>query len=83
MLQLLEEKKELILDTVKDKLDKCYAPEQLAVVYNVVGNDEGYYIAKVNGWGLTAITEILAHDGEVNDMQLEREAKELGVACYL
>lgn len=80
---------ERIMDTLREKMVMGHSPGQLAVEFGILRDgggkfiDEGYFISEVNGWGYTPITEIIAHDGEVDDDGLIRELDKLGVVYCL
>jgi hypothetical protein len=66
-----------ILETIKQKMDMGYSSIQLEVDFGMLNceseeqeKEEGYYLSKLNGWGTTPITDLLAVDGEVNDKEL-------------
>ena len=68
-----------ILLAIKQKIEMGYDKSQLEVDFGELDECEGYYISKVNGWGTTPITPILAVEGEFDDENLIKELDELGV----
>ena len=68
-----------ILLEIKQKIEMGYDKSQLEVDFGELDECEGYYISKVNGWGTTPITPILAVEGEFDDDNLIKELDELGV----
>lgn len=75
-----------ILDAIHEKLDAGYSEAQLEVDFGYVNGDEsneGYYLSKLNGWGATPITEILAHDGDFDEDKLIEHLDHLGLAHCL
>ena len=68
-----------ILEAIKQKMEIGYDKSQLEVDFGELDECEGYYISKVNGWGITPITPILAVEGEFDDENLIKELDELGV----
>lgn len=74
-----------ILDAIHEKMHMGYSEEQLEVDFGTIGDDEdeGYYLSKLNGWGATPITEILAHEDEVDDEVLVDELDKFPIAhCF-
>lgn len=74
-----------ILQAIEEKQNIGYTEEQLEVDYGYIGNEEnyGYYISKINGWGATPITEILAKEGEINETELVKELDKRNIAHCL
>lgn len=68
-----------ILEAIKQKIGMGYDKAQLEVDFGELDECEGYYISKVNGWGATPITPILAVEGDFEDENLIKELDELGV----
>ena len=68
-----------ILEAIKQKMEMGYDKSQLEVDFGELDECEGQYISKVNGWGTTPITPILAVEGEFDDENLIKELDELGV----
>ena len=68
-----------ILLAIKQKIEMGYDKAQLEVDFGELDECEGYYISKVNGWGITPITPILAVEGEFDDENLIKELDVLGV----
>ena len=68
-----------ILLAIKQKIEMGYDKAQLEVDFGELDECEGYYISKVNGWGTTPITPILAVEGEFDDQDLIKELDVLGV----
>lgn len=58
----------------------CGYGECIELVYDVINDVEGYYIAKRNGWGLTPLTPILATYSMIKDNEeLISILNELGI----
>lgn len=77
-----------ILQAIEEKQNIGYAAEQLEVDYGYIGNENneenyGYYISKINGWGATPVTEILAKEGEINETELVKELDKRNIAHCL
>lgn len=81
---------ERILKAIQDKNNMGYSNNQLEVDFGSINigtesetTTEGYYLSKLNGWGVTPITELLALDGEINDKALIEELDKLDIAhCF-
>lgn len=81
-----------ILETIQGKMQNGYSASQLEVnfgIANELDKDlegypfEGYYIAKLNGFGSTPITDVIAFDGYVDDKKLVKELDKLGISyCF-
>lgn len=74
-----------IIKALKDKIRMGYSNYQLEVDYGYIGNEnsEGYFISKLNGWGATSITDILAEASEINDDLLIEELDKMNIAHCL
>lgn len=74
-----------ILQEIDQKQDIGYAAEQLEVDYGYIEDEEneGYYLSKLNGWGATPITEILAKEGELDETELIKELDKRKIAHCL
>lgn len=74
-----------IIKALKDKIRRGYSNYQLEVDYGYIGNEnnEGYFISKLNGWGATPITDILAEVSEINDDLLIEELDKMNIAHCL
>ena len=74
-----------ILQEIEQKQDIGYAAEQLEVDYGYIEDEEneGYYLSKLNGWGATPITEILAKEGELDETELIKELDKRKIAHCL
>lgn len=74
-----------ILREIDQKQDIGYAAEQLEVDYGYIEDEEnkGYYLSKLNGWGTTPITEILAKEGELDETELIKELDKRKIAHCL
>ena len=74
-----------ILREIDQKQDIGYAAEQLEVDYGYIEDEEneGYYLSKLNGWGATPITEILAKEGELDETALIKELDKRKIAHCL
>lgn len=68
-----------ILEAIKQKIEMGYDKAQLEVDFGELDECEGYYISKVNGWGTTPITPILAVEGDFEDEDLIAELDIIGV----
>lgn len=68
-----------ILAAIKEKMEMGYDKAQLEVDFGELDECEGYYLSKVNGWGTTAITPILAVEGDFEDEDLIAELDVIGV----
>ena len=77
---------ERILKAIQEKNEVGYSNNQLEVGFGYPNDEsetEGYYLSKLNGWGSTPITEVLALDGEINDNALIEELDKLDIAhCF-
>ena len=77
---------EKILQAIEKKRKIGYSNNQLEVDYgypNDEAEEEGYYLSKLNGWGATPITDVLALDNEVNDEELIVELDKMDIAhCF-
>lgn len=69
----------LILAAIKDKMEMGYDKAQLEVDFGELDECEGYYLSKVNGFGTTPITPILAVEGDFDDEDLIAELDKIGV----
>lgn len=74
-----------IIKALKDKIRMGYSNYQLEVDYGYIGNEnnEGYFISKLDGWGATPITDILAEVSEINDGLLIAELDKMDIAHCL
>lgn len=68
-----------ILAAIKEKMEMGYDKAQLEVDFGELDECEGYYLSKVNGWGTTPITPILAVEGDFEDEDLIAELDVIGV----
>ena len=68
-----------ILEAIKQKMEMGYDEAQLEVDFGELDECEGYYLSKVNGWGTTPITPILAVEGDFEDEDLIAELDVIGV----
>ena len=68
-----------IIATIEEKIEIGYDKAQLEVDFGELDECEGYYISKVNGWGTTPITPILAVEGDFEDEDLIAELNVIGV----
>ena len=68
-----------ILAAIKEKMEMGYDKSQLEVDFGELDECEGYYLSKVNGWGTTPITPILAVEGDFEDEDLIAELDVIGV----
>lgn len=68
-----------IIATIEEKIEIGYDKAQLEVNFGELDECEGYYISKVNGWGTTPITPILAVEGDFEDEDLIAELDIIGV----
>lgn len=76
---------EKILQEIEEKRKIGYSSNQLEVDYGYPNNEaeeEGYYLSKVNVWGSTPITDVLALDNEVNDEELIIELDKMDIAHF-
>lgn len=77
---------EKILKAIEEKNKVGYSNCQLEVGFGYPYDEselEGYYLSKLNGWGSTPITEVLALDGEIDDKVLIEELDKLDIAhCF-
>jgi hypothetical protein len=77
-----------ILEAIDQKMKMGYSSIQLEVDFGMLNceseeQEEGYYLSKLNGWGATPITELLAFDGEVNDKELIAVLDSMDIAhCF-
>lgn len=82
-----------IIEAIQEKMNNGgYAVSQLEVCFGVsneLDKDsegypfEGYYVAKVNGFGSTPISDVIALEGCVDDKKLIEELDKLGIAyCF-
>ena len=83
---------ERILKAIEEKRNAGYGNNQLEVVCGCpnsldVDEDgyakEGYFIAKLNSWGSTPITDVLVPEGEIKDSKLIEELDKLEIAYCL
>lgn len=83
---------EKIMEAIKEKLRVGYGNNQLEVSFGSpnsldIDDDgyvkEGYFIAKLNGFGSTPITDVLVGEGKIDDNELIRELDKLGIAYCL
>lgn len=77
-----------ILQAIEEKQNIGYAKQQLEVDFGYIGNennpeDWGYYLSKINGWGVTPITEILSKEGDVDEKELIKELDKRNIAHCL
>ena len=68
-----------ILEAIKQKMEIGYDKSQLEVDFGELDECEGYYLSKVNGFGTTPITPILAVEGDFEDEDLITELDVIGV----
>lgn len=68
-----------ILEAIKQKMEIGYDKSQLEVDFGELDECEGYYLSKVNGFGTTPITPILAVEGDFEDEDLIAELNVIGV----
>lgn len=68
-----------ILEAIKQKMEMGYDKAQLEVDFGELDECEGYYLSKVNGFGTTPITPILALEGDFEDEDLIAELDVVGV----
>lgn len=68
-----------ILAAIKEKMEMGYDKAQLEVDFGELDECEGYYLSKVNGFGTTPITPILAVEGDFEDEDLIAELDVIGV----
>lgn len=68
-----------IMEAIKQKIEMGYDKSQLEVDFGELDECEGYYLSKVNGWGTTPITPILAVEGDFEDKDLISELDVIGV----
>lgn len=68
-----------ILASIKEKMEMGYDKAQLEVDFGELDEREGYYLSKVNGFGTTPITPILAVEGDFEDEDLIAELDVIGV----
>ena len=68
-----------ILEAIKQKMEIGYDKSQLEVDFGELDECEGYYLSKVNGFGTTPITLILAVEGDFEDEDLITELDVIGV----
>lgn len=77
---------ERILKAIQEKNKMGYSNNQLEVSFGYTNDEsesDGYYLSKLNGWGATPITEVLATDGEIDDKALIEELDKLDIAhCF-
>lgn len=74
---------EKIINMLEEKMECGYAPQQLEVDFGMLDDTEGYYISKINGWGSTPITPILAVEGSFKDKELIKQLDDLNIAHCL
>lgn len=73
-----------ILVAINEKIDKVgYSVCQLEVDYGELDECEGYYLSKLNGWGATPITPILATESDIDEDKLIAELDIMGIAHCL
>lgn len=71
-----------ILAAIEEKIKLGYSEYVLRVQFGRPYDDsegEGYYLAKLNGWGSIPITDVLAKENEVNDDQLIKQLNEMRI----
>ena len=68
-----------ILEAIKHKMEIGYDKSQLEVDFGELDECEGYYLSKVNGFGTTPITPILAVEGDFEYEDLIKELDVIGV----
>ena len=68
-----------IIAAIEEKMEMGYDKAQLEVDFGELDECEGYYLSKVNGWGTTPITPILAVEGDFEDEDLIAELDVIGV----
>ena len=68
-----------ILEAIKQKMEIGYDKSQLEVDFGELDECKGYYLSKVNGFGTTPITPILAVEGDFEDEDLITELDVIGV----
>ena len=68
-----------IMEAIKQKIEMGYDKSQLEVDFGELDECEGYYLSKVNGFGTTPITPILAVEGDFEDEDLITELDIIGV----
>lgn len=75
-----------ILEAIEQKRQIGYSGNQLEVDFGYPNDEsetEGYYLCKLNGWGSTPITEVLATDSEVDDVELIKELDKMDIThCF-
>lgn len=78
---------EKILAAIEEKYAMGYTSQKLAVCFGTIngedGEDEGYYLANINGWGTAPVTELICKDGEVCDDELIRVLNEMGIRNFI
>jgi len=78
---------EKILAAIEEKFAMGYGSHKLALCFGTVNGgvdeDEGYYLANINGWGTTPVTELICTDGEVDDDALISVLREMGIKHYI
>ena len=81
-----------ILEAIQEKMQNGYTALQLEVNYGVANEldkdsegypFEGFYISKLNGFGSTPITDVIAFDGQIDEERLIKELDKLGISyCF-
>ena len=74
---------ERIIAAIKEKFEMGYDKSQIEVTFGMVKTEEGYHLSKINGWGSTPITPILAANGEIKDNELISRLDTMGVSYSL
>lgn len=72
-----------IIAAIEDKMKNGYIASGLEVIFGIINENEGYYISKLNGWGSTPITQILAFEGSFEDKDLIAKLDEMNIAYNL
>lgn len=72
-----------IARAIRQKIEMGYDKAQLEVDFGELDECEGYYLSKVNGFGTTPITPILAVEGDFKDDDLIAKLEEMNIAYNL
>lgn len=76
-----------IVAAIEEKLAMGYTEAKLALCFGTINGgeneDEGYYLANVNGWGTTPVTELICYDGEADDSELKLTLSRMGIKHFI
>lgn len=71
-----------IIAAIEEKIKMGYSEYIIRVEFGKPyddSEDEGYYLAKLNGWGSLPITDVLATENEIDDNQLIDQLEIMGI----